>query len=269
MEAERQSTLKTAFIWGAILISLIAVLLIYGQRQRLKSQKALFKKYEEVKAANFRQQLTELEKKALQAQINPHFTFNCLNSINQLILTGNNDHASSYLTKFSKLIRLQLENADATEVTLKNEISLLESYIQLEELRFKGSIDYKIEIADGLDPDAIYLPPMVLQPFVENAIWHGLLHKKEKDQSILYILIKVVDDQLQCIIEDNGVGRKKSLALKQESVVKKKSLGMKITEDRLKLLNGELQQDFVKVEDLEDECGNALGTRVEVNIPTP
>ncbi|MDN5214888.1 histidine kinase [Fulvivirgaceae bacterium BMA12] len=267
-EAQRQATLKNTFIFGGLLIALLAGLLVYTLRQRLRNQKAFALKDNEIKEANFRQQLSELEMKALQAQINPHFIFNCLNSINQMILEGETEPASRYLTKFSRLIRLILENSETAEVSLKNELTLLESYIQLESLRFSGEIQYKIRIKDNIDTEATYLPSMVLQPFVENAIWHGLRHKKEPEEGIIAISIDHDKGQLLCEIQDNGVGREKALELQQRSVWKSKSLGLKITEERLRLLSQELQKQLIRITDLKDAVGQSLGTRVEVSIPT-
>ncbi|WP_373517990.1 sensor histidine kinase, partial [Pricia sp.] len=247
---------------------LLAGLLFYTFRQRLKNQKALASKNEEIKEVNFKRQLTELEMKALQAQINPHFIFNCMNSINQMILDGDNQNASKYLTKFGKLIRMVLENAESTEVSLKDELTLLEAYIQLEALRFNGEIKHQINIKGDIDLENTYLPSMVLQPFVENAIWHGLMHKTKEGQGCITISVeKDRDQQLICQIEDNGVGREKSRELQQKSVWKSKSLGIKITEDRLKLVSKELQKQLIHITDLKDSLGQALGTRVEVNIP--
>lgn len=268
IETKRQAALKKAFIGGSLLIVLLATLLIYILRQRLKNQKVLSFKNDEIRAANFKRQLIELELKALRAQINPHFIFNCMNSISLMILKGDNEKAAGYLTKFSKLIRQILENGEATEVALKDELILLKSYIQLEELRFKGKISHKIEVADEIDTEATYLPPMLLQPFVENAIWHGLMPRNGQSPGLIKIKIQKASEQLLCSIEDNGVGREKSLSLKQKAVWKSKSLGLKITEERLSLLNKELQRQFVKITDLKDVLGNASGTRVEISIPT-
>lgn len=157
-EAQRQTTLKNTFIAGLLLIALLAGLLYYTLRQRLKNQKVLASKNEEIKEVNFKRQLTELEMKALQAQINPHFIFNCMNSINRMILDGDNPNASRYLTKFGKLIRMILENAESTEVSLKDELTLLEAYIQLESLRFNGEIKYEIDIKGVIDLEDTYLP---------------------------------------------------------------------------------------------------------------
>lgn len=243
-------------------------MIFYMLRQKLKNQKLLTAKDHEIKEVNYKRQMTELKMKALQAQINPHFLFNCMNSTNRMILEGDNENASIYLSKFSKLVRLILENAESTKITLQSELTLLESYIQLEALRFKGKIEYKIKVDESIDPDDIYLPSMVLQPFVENAIWHGLVHKNgEAEKGVIEISIKEENNRLYCIIEDNGVGREKAREMQQQSVLKKKSLGMKITEERLRLLSKEQAEQLVRITDLKDAFNHALGTRVEINIP--
>ncbi len=266
-ETQRQATLKKVFIGGATLITLFAALLFHTFRQRLKNQKVIAAKNEEIKEIDFKRQLTELEMKALQAQINPHFIFNCINSINQMILDDDNKNASKYLTKFSKLIRMILENVEETEVTLSNELNLLETYIQLESIRFEGNIKYEIGVSDNLDIENTYLPSMVLQPFVENAIWHGLRHRKNKQDGKVLIAIEQQERELLCRIEDNGVGRQKAIELQQKTVYKSKSMGLKITEDRLKLLSNEMQKQLVKITDLLDKKGKPKGTLVEVSIP--
>ncbi|MGZ8537684.1 MAG: tetratricopeptide repeat protein [Flavisolibacter sp.] len=266
-EALRQATLKKAFIVGLLLISVLTILLVYIFRQRLRNQQLLSLKNNEIKEVNFKRQMSELEMKALRAQINPHFLFNCMNSINRMILKGETENASSYLTKFSKLVRLILENAESQTVSLENELALLESYIQLEELRFKGKINYNISIDEAIEPESTYLPSMVLQPFVENAIWHGLMHKEEDGQGNISIAVKEKNDRLFCIIEDNGVGREKAQQLREKSVLKGRSMGMKITEDRLRLLNQENTEPIIWITDLKDIMDHPTGTRVEINIP--
>jgi len=266
-EAQRQAALKNAFIAGLILVSLLVILVIYIFRQRLKNQFLLSSKNEELKEVNFKRQLSELEMKALRAQINPHFLFNCMNSINKMILNGETENASQYLAKFSKLVRLILENAEGTTVSLENELALLESYIQLEELRFKGKIGYNISVDKSIEKDNTYLPSMVLQPFVENAIWHGLMHKENGQKGMINIDIKEEHDRLLCTIEDNGVGREKAQQLREKSVFKNKSMGMKITEERLRLLSREGLEQLIRITDLKDALNHALGTRVEINIP--
>jgi LytS/YehU family sensor histidine kinase len=266
-EIQRQATLKRAFIGGLIAVVLLAGLVVLILRQRLKNQKLLAAKNEEIKEVNFKQQLSELEMKALRAQINPHFLFNCMNSINRMILNGETEDASRYLTKFSKLVRLILENSETPTVSLENELAMLESYIQLEALRFKGKINYQIVLDEMIEPESTYLPSMVLQPFVENAIWHGLMHKENEEKGMITIGIKEEEDRLLCTIEDNGVGREKAQVLREKSVLKSKSMGMKITEERLRLLSKEQLEQLVRITDLKDAMDFALGTRVDISIP--
>jgi len=262
-EIQRQATLKKIFIGGMALLLLIGGLLVYILRQRLK----LASKNEEIKEAKFKQKLSNLEMKALQAQVNPHFIFNCLNSINQMITDGEKKNASWYLTKFSKLIRLILESSEDSEVSLKNELAMLEAYIQLEELRFNGKITYNLSIDKLIDSENTYIPSMLLQPFVENAIWHGLMPKKAKENGSIHISVNKDENQLRCSIEDNGIGREKAAEQQQKSVWKSKSMGLKITEERLRLVSEEFQRQLIKITDLKDSVGKALGTRVEVQIP--
>ncbi len=264
-KAQQQATVNKALIGGLLLIFMIAGLLVYTLRQRLKNQKILVTKNEEIKQAKFKQQLSELEMKALRAQMNPHFIFNCINSINRLVLSGEGEGASRYLGKFAKLIRLMLENSENPTVSLEDELVMLEAYLQLESLRFKEKIRYQIVVDDTIDRETTCLPAMVLQPFVENAIWHGLMPKE--GDGLIKITIQEDEDGLKCIIEDNGVGREKALALTEGNTLKKRSLGLQITEERLKLLSKERLRELIRITDLKDSMNRALGTRVDVLIP--
>lgn len=263
-EAQRQASLKLAFLGGLVLVLISAGISIYAFKQRLKNQEIIAAKNEEIRDITYQRQITELEMKALRSQINPHFLFNCLNSINRMIVKGDHENASLYLKKFSKLVRLIVENVEGGRVSLENELALIESYIQLEELRFKGKIAYEISIDKDIEKENTFLPPMVLQPFVENAIWHGLMHKDSDGH--IRIAVKEDKDALLCTIEDDGVGRGKSKELQQRDEVKTKSLGIKITEERLRLMNKLRMDDLIRIVDLHDN-GEATGTRVEISIP--
>ncbi len=266
-EAQRLATVKNAFVTGIILLALFAVLVVYTLNQRLKNQKLIAQKDNQLKETNFKSQLNELKMKALQAQINPHFIFNCLNSINELILEGDKEKASLYLFKFSRLIRLILENSEGAEVSLQDEMMMLQAYIELEELRFNGKIAYTFHINENINSENTFLPSMILQPFVENAIWYGLKPKGGNVTGHIKISLKEMDEQLFCVIEDDGIGREKAKELQQKSVWKTKSMGIRITEERLQLISNELKRQFIQITDMKDEFGNALGTRVEINIP--
>jgi len=215
--------------------------------------------------SEFNQQLAEVEMKALRAQMSPHFIFNSLNSINRYIVKADPDTASLYLTKFSKLIRLILENSNHKIISLEQELSAIRLYIELESLRFNHKFSYTLAVSPELNPISIGVPPMIIQPFVENAIWHGLLHKETPGQLILRI--EPYEKGLQCIIQDDGIGRERAKELKSKSVTEGKSYGMKITADRLTMLNG-TQVSSIEIEDLKDENENATGTRVIVRIVT-
>ena len=264
-DAERRATWNKVLFGGMIFLATLGGLVLFIIRQRFKNQQLVAAKNEEIKTARFKQQLSELEMKALRAQMNPHFIFNCMNSINRMILSEDGDDASRYLTKFSKLIRLMLENSENPIVSLEDELVMLESYIELESLRFKGKISYRISVDDAIDKERTQIPSMVLQPFIENAIWHGLMHKD--GEGLINITIKEEDDVLRCMIEDNGVGREKALELQAKTLLNHQSMGLQITEERLRLLNSRELQDLIRITDLKDNVNRALGTRVDIRIP--
>jgi len=158
-----------------------------------------------------------------------------------------------------------LENSEQSMVSLEDELSLLNAYIQLEDLRFNHQIDYKIQVEDSIDQEAIYLPSMVLQPFVENAIWHGLMQSDKKGK--LSVQVNKDEENLYCSIEDNGIGRKQALAIQKEQGSEKKSMGIKITTDRLRMLTKQSLNEVISIEDLMDENDQASGTLVNIQIP--
>lgn len=264
-KTEKESAIKNGLIAGILLLFLLAGLLFHMLRQRLKNQSILAKKNEELRFSQYKEQLSTLEMKALRAQMNPHFLFNCMNSINRMILGNQNDKASSYLAKFSKLIRAMLENSEQAEVSLAQELALVRSYIQLESIRFKNKIDSEITVDQNINQETTYIPTMVLQPFVENAIWHGLMHKTGKGN--IRLQIRQHGDMLYCEITDNGIGRKKSMELQKESRNDKKSMGIKITTNRLAMLSKKKIDELVQIIDLQDNDDNALGTKVQISIP--
>jgi LytS/YehU family sensor histidine kinase len=196
--------------------------------------------------------------------MNPHFIFNCLSSINHFILKNQTDTASDYLTKFSRLIRIVLINSKNKLITLEEELEMLSLYLDMERLRFKNSFSYNINFINSIDIDNIYLPPLLLQPFAENAIWHGLMNKEGEGR--LEISLKIDNDFLVCNIIDDGIGRKAASELRPFDE-KKRSLGLKITRERFDLLNENNEgKTFFEFEDLFDENGNASGTKVILKI---
>ncbi len=213
------------------------------------------------------QKMTEVEMQALRAQMNPHFIFNCLNSINRYIVKSDQTTASLYLTKFAKLIRLILDNSNCKNVTLTNELEALKLYIEMEALRFDKKFTYEIKVTPNMGSDTIELPPLIIQPYVENAIWHGLLHKEGNGH--LSITVSMAgDSMLECVIEDNGVGREKAKILKSKTATSRKSLGMQLTENRLSLLNKHAELNAsVEIIDLQNGGMEAMGTKVVLKIP--
>ena len=206
---------------------------------------------------------------ALRAQMNPHFIFNCLNSINRFIFMNETKVASDYLTRFSRLIRMVLLHSQKKLVALEDELEMLRLYLDLERLRFKDAFDYSITTTNIVDAGAIFIPPLLLQPFCENAVWHGLMHKETKGH--LNIIISEVNSEeekvLHCVIEDDGIGREKAAELKSKSAENEKSMGLKITTERLALLNQENNfSTFYKIEDVLNKDNEVVGTRVQLKI---
>jgi ligand-binding sensor domain-containing protein/putative methionine-R-sulfoxide reductase with GAF domain len=211
-------------------------------------------------------QTAEMEMQALRAQMNPHFMFNSLNSINNFILKNDPDNASQYLTRFSRLMRLILDNSREEWVLLENELKALQLYIEMEAIRFDNVFDYKISMALDVNPSSVIVPPMIVQPYVENAIWHGLLHRKEAG-SKLQIDIWKNNGELFIKIEDNGVGREEAEHLKSKFSSHKKSHGMKITAKRLDMVNKIYKVDAkVKIDDLKNGSDKSAGTSVLLQL---
>jgi LytS/YehU family sensor histidine kinase len=204
--------------------------------------------------------------KALRAQINPHFIFNSLGSIQHLILSDKKESAIQYLNKFSSLTRNLLENSIETTVVLSDEIKLLKKYIELEALRFDNSFGYDIIIAKDIDPDAAEIPMLIVQPFVENAIIYGLLNKKGDDKQ-LTITFSKGDTYIICEVEDNGIGRTASKKIQSKYKSDQKSRGIEVTQKRLQLLNP-LEEKNICIIDKGDRLGQSSGTKVVIKIPT-
>ncbi len=240
-------------------------------QKRTKELEAQNKVLEEQKLKQvqtaFEKKIAETEMTALRAQMNPHFIFNCLNSIKLYTLENDSQTASDYLSMFSQLIRLVLENSRSEKVTLEKEMETLQLYINLEAMRFKDKVKYQIHIAPDIDQQYIKLPPLLIQPYVENAIWHGLMHKKEGGNIVIDIT-QPTDYFLLVEIKDDGIGREQAAAYKSKSATKQKSFGLKMTSERLEMINQVygIKAD-VQVEDLKDEMKNAKGTKVIIKIP--
>lgn len=206
-----------------------------------------------------------MEMQVIKAQMNPHFIFNAINSVQQFILVNDNDNARKYLVKFSRLLRMILESSHEDSISLENEIDILTRYIEIEALRFERSFTYEIVTDAGLNTSRIKIPQMLIQPLVENAIWHGLLPKE--DDRRLRIHFSCADPQiLVCIIDDNGVGRNARKA--EEGVSKRRSLAISFIRQRLELMNRERNKGYgIYITDKTDAQGNSAGTSVTITLP--
>jgi len=202
----------------------------------------------------------------LRAQMNPHFIFNSLNSINRFILQNNKTQASEYLTKFSKLVRQVFQNSQAALIPLDSELEALQLYLELEALRFDNHFQYKVIVHDTVDTSAMKVPPLIFQPYAENAIWHGLMHKEEKGN--LEIELYIEEQILTCRIKDDGIGRKRAAEIKSKANVTHKSMGMRITADRIALLQQQkLLHTAIRINDVILPDGTAGGTEIILKLP--
>jgi tetratricopeptide (TPR) repeat protein len=254
-EIKQQKTVKNAVASGASILALGGIISFFFYKRK---RDAVAKKNE----AEFKTEVTDTEMKALRAQMNPHFIFNSLNSISDYIAKNDTPSADKYLSKFAKLMRMILENSEQKEVPLADDLKALELYMQLEALRMNNKFSYEIKIDDDVDREATMVPPLILQPFVENSIWHGIA-KKEGSGKILIHIKKEGENMINCIVEDDGIGRKQSAAIKTTAPKQEKtSLGMKITQARIDILNKiKTSNAVVELSDL------AQGMRVEVKLP--
>ena len=235
---------------------------VIQQKFRLKLERAKNEK----QLAELRHQKTDIEMQALRAQMNPHFIFNSLNSINNFILQNNRAQASEYLTKFSRLVRLILQNSQVPLITLESELESLKLYLELEMLRFDDHFVFKIMVADELDSEIIKIPPLIIQPFAENAIWHGLMPKEEK--GCLQVEVFQNEEMLCCKITDDGIGRKKAESLNHKSTAMHRSMGLRITAARIAMLQEQKQiNSSVQITDLVLPDGNGGGTEVLLKVP--
>lgn len=210
--------------------------------------------------------LIRVEQLALLAQMNPHFIFNSLNSVQKYIMTNDKESAHTYLQKFASMMRKVLENSRQSKITLSEEIATLELYLQLESLRFDNGFDFEIDVRDA-EIRQFEIPAMILQTFVENAIWHGLMRKKDRGKINLRFS-KIKKKRILCEIEDNGIGRKKAAAYKSKDLIRHKSKGTAIVQKRIELLNLKARQKITcETIDLEEYNDQQSGTLVRLEIP--
>ncbi|OPZ99738.1 MAG: putative sensor-like histidine kinase [Bacteroidetes bacterium ADurb.Bin408] len=244
-----------------LFILIIIALIIYDRYRKIRRKH----RWEKQKL-QLEKQLFDLKQKALSLQMNPHFIFNTLNAIQTFILKDNTDQAIQFMGKLSQLMRLILSSTREVYVPLINEVKILTYYLDLEKIRFNEKFDYTIHVDNAIDTEFTGVPPMLIQPFVENAVLHGIMHKKEKGH--ISIIFKPAKDNIHCIIKDDGIGREKSALLKKEKGLSHTSRGIAIIADRLSLFEEKnIKQKRIVINDLKNADGTPAGTHVEVFLP--
>ncbi|NOR88125.1 MAG: tetratricopeptide repeat protein [Bacteroidales bacterium] len=255
---EKNKALNYAVLFSGAAI-LMLIILIFLLRNKQKHQ--LVKN-------ELEQKQMEMEGRLLRSQMNPHFIFNSLNSIQSYITSNDQYHAETYLSKFAKLMRSILENSRHAFVSLEQDLSTLMIYMELEHLRFEGQFQYDLDVDEKIDFENTYIPPMLIQPYIENAIVHGLVGKLEKKGQLNVSFELLNENAIKCIVEDNGIGREKAMELKKRSIKPYESLGMQVTKERMQVISEINKVSFKETFfDLKDEHNEAIGTRVELIIP--
>jgi ligand-binding sensor domain-containing protein len=249
--------------WFAVTAWLMSLALIW----LLVSRRITHIRRQQREKERLMQKMSELENTALKSQMNPHFIFNCLNSIQQFIFAGNTAGANQYVTGLARLIRMTLNNSSRSLVSIEEEVDYLSSYLSMEKMRFKDKIDYLLTVDASIDQSAVLIPPMLIQPYVENGLQHGLANKPA-GKGFIGIKINIHEDALIVTIEDNGIGRGGAAAKKTIELPGYPSKGMSLTEDRIGILN-KLSGSNTRVEiiDLKDDTGAPAGTRIVIQLP--
>jgi ligand-binding sensor domain-containing protein len=247
------------FITICVLLAIALITLVVMLRERaIRSREA--------ERSKLNQKMSDLELKSIRAQMNPHFIFNALNSIQRFVLANDPFSAQKYLTKFARLIRNVLNNSRTEMISLSKELETLNIYIELESLRFGDQFSYNFEVEDRLDVNNLQVPSMFIQPYVENAIWHGLMHKQDNRQLLIKIFFQ--NNKLVCEVEDNGVGRAQSKQLNSIERKDHQSIGTALGQERIAVLNQVHKTDIRAIFiDLKDDEGKPCGTRVRIEFP--
>ncbi|WP_420572074.1 histidine kinase [Kordia sp.] len=254
---------KQAWFIACIMLAIIALVILYFRRKiRIRETQ----KNKELQQLEIDKQLVNLRLENLRSQMNPHFIFNALNSIQEYIVLNQQSLASTYLVKFSRLIRTYLEQSQEKEITLDQELKALNLYLELEKVRFEEELSYTVSIAENLALESIKIPSLFIQPYIENAIKHGLHHKI--DNRKLEVTFKKENEQLLCEITDNGIGREAAQKLKENQAHYYKSFATRANTERVELINKDrLEKIKVNISDLTNENNQPTGTRVSIKIP--
>lgn len=252
------------FIISSFLVLLISIAYYYSRRIKTLS----VKQKETLEKERITKQLISSELESLRSQMNPHFIFNALNSIQEYIVLNEKNLASAYLVKFSRLIRMYLDHSQEQYISLSKEIKALELYLELEKDRFEDSLEYQLLVAEDVNTTQIKIPSIFIQPYVENAIKHGLLHKTSNRRLNISFTIATDKNELICIIQDNGIGRVASENIKKQQRIYHKSYATKANAKRIDLINlTRAKKITISIEDLYNEEQESTGTLIHINIP--
>ena len=250
---------QTWWFWTGIAVALISLIYIV-----MKIRIRAVRRQERIRAAH-EKELLELEARALRAQMNPHFIFNCLNSIKSLIQQHEEEKSVTYLTTFSKLIRTLFHNADKKEISLYDEIETCKLYLQLESMRFDTNFSFSVNTDSTIDLKSFRVPALIIQPFIENAIWHGIIPTHKGGHILLNVLKK--NGSVEIVIDDNGIGRETSKNNKSANELRHHSKGVNLTQSRLELDNLLRQRKAnLQIIDKTDENKKATGTKVIITL---
>lgn len=261
------SFLVKAAFWQTWWFILLMVGLTIGLTTALVAWRFNLVRRREKEKASLQERVHKLEQLALLSQMNPHFIFNCLNSIQNFIIKNELETTNQYLTELAHLIRQTMDCAEKGSISIRQEIKYLTRYIELERMRFGKSFDYSITCDEQVDKDSLLLPSMILQPYVENSIRHGIRHKKE-GRGMIGIKFKQYGARLLCIVDDNGIGRESARRLRSQIHVEYQSKGMTLAAERIQALNRQYGEKVtIDIIDKVDEQGNPTGTRIEINFP--
>lgn len=259
----REKRSQRIILSGAIVAGLITLGLFLFAIRANRLQKKLFQKEKEAQRAKLEKKMFELQQTALRAQMNPHFIFNCLNSVQRFVINNDVKGANTYLSTFASLIRQTLENSDKSSIPLKDELHYLDTYIKVEQMRGGGSFEYEIKVEDNIDTSAVHIPNMIVQPFVENSIVHGM-----GDKSAKLKLSIVKQEKLIFVVEDNGSGIKKQDQLKPIEEGSHEPMGSSITAKRIEMYNN-LHEEKIEfsITDKANAGANEPGTKVILAFP--
>lgn len=267
LESQRKNTLIYSILGGILALASVAYFSFTRFKEKKENELLQTKLEEAERRVEIEQKATESELKALKAQMNPHFMFNALNSIQEQFMFGNKNLANEQMGNFTYLTRQILTVSGKKKINLSTEVEILTKYLDLEKMRFNEGFEYAISLSENIDEDYHQIPPMLIQPFVENSIKHGLLHKQGAKKVKVFFDLDEAEENLICVVEDNGVGREKSAQFKSNRIQQHESFSTSATEERLRLLGNKLSsKDLVVYEDLKNENGEATGTRVSIKI---